>query len=231
MNQMLIVDDDNEFREMLVKTLKSQGYRAIGISDPNALASMIVVHQPQVILLDMMFGSEFGGLEACQRLSQWSALPVIMLSVIDDEAMKVHALDAGADDYITKPFGISELLARVRAVQRRIDHYGSPNPVIALGDLVIDLDAHQVRLQNKLIHLTRKEYALLKILAESGGRLVTYEKLMIAIWNTQNTADRAKVRGLVMQVRSKLGEDLGHPHYILTEAGVGCRLNLENDTP
>ncbi|MCC7452304.1 MAG: response regulator transcription factor [Anaerolineae bacterium] len=228
MSLMLIVDDDHEFRETLVKTLRSQGYRAVGISDPDGLASAVALYQPQIILLDMMFGPDISGLKVCQRLRTWCSIPVIILSVIDDEVTKVQVLDSGADDYLTKPFGVSELLARVRAVQRRLDQSGgSANPVLVIGDLSIDLDARLVKLCNQPIHLTRKEFMLLKCLAEAKGRLVTYEKVAEAIWETPGSGDRGKVRGLVMQLRNKLGEDLSNPRYILTDAGVGYRLNLE----
>jgi two-component system KDP operon response regulator KdpE len=176
----------------------------------------------------MMFGSDVSGLKICQRLRTWCSIPVIILSVIDDEVTKVQVLDSGADDYLTKPFGVNELLARVRAVQRRLEQSGGgTTPILVVGDLSIDLDARLVKLCNQPVHLTRKEYLLLKCLAEAKGRLVTYEKVTEAIWERSASGDRGKVRGLVMQLRNKLGENLSNPRYILTDAGIGYRLNLE----
>jgi two-component system, OmpR family, KDP operon response regulator KdpE len=229
MNHMLIVDDDNEFREMLVKTLKSQGYRAMGIAHPDKLAPTIAVHQPELILLDMMFDAETSGLDVCRRLRSWSSIPVIILSVLDDETTKVSVLDAGADDYLAKPFGINELLARVRAIQRRLEQQNTQStPTVTLRDLVIDFDARLVRMKGEIIHLTRKEYTLLKTLTAARGWLVTYEKLAEAIWPDDVVHEKSKVRGLVMQLRNKLGEDLSNPAYILTEPGIGYRLNYQD---
>jgi two-component system KDP operon response regulator KdpE len=228
MSQMLIVDDDKEFRESLIRMLKSQGYRAVGIDHPDGITSNMAVHQPQVVLLDMLFGSEMIGLLACQRLRTWSSVPVIIVSAIDDEATKVQALDAGADDYLTKPFGINELLARVRAVQRRQKQQnGHTGPILTIGELSIDFNDRVVKVRDTTVHLTRKEFTLLKALADAKGRLVTYEKLMEAIWKDEEVTDRGKVRGLVMQLRKKLGENLTAPTYVLTEAGIGYRLDFE----
>jgi two-component system KDP operon response regulator KdpE len=227
MTQMMIVDDDKEFRETLVKTLKSQGYRAVGIDHPDGITSNMAVYQPQVVLLDMMFDSDVSGLEACQRLRTWSSVPVIILSAIDDEETKVKALDAGADDYLAKPFGINELLARVRAVQRRQKQQnGHIGPILTIGELSIDFNDRLVKVGDSIVHLTRKEFMLLKALADARGRLVTYEKLMETIWKDEEVTDRGKVRGLVMQLRKKLGENLTDPTYVRTEAGIGYRLDF-----
>jgi two-component system KDP operon response regulator KdpE len=228
MNQMLIVDDDKEFRETLIRTLKNEGYRAVGIDHPDGITSNMAVYQPQVVLLDMMFGSEMMGLVACQRLRTWSSVPVIIVSAVNDEDIKVQALDAGADDYITKPFGINELLARVRAVQRRQKQQnGHIGPILTVGELSIDFNDRLVKVGDSVVHLTRKEFTLLKALADARGRLVTYEKLMETIWKDEEVTDRGKVRGLVMQLRKKLGENLTDPTYVRTEAGIGYRLDFD----
>jgi two-component system KDP operon response regulator KdpE len=232
MKHLLVVDDDNVFRDTLVKALKNQGYRAMGISDPDTLASTIAIHQPDVVLLDMMYDNGSDGLEICRKLRLWSSIPVVILSVLEDEMTKVAVLDAGADDYLSKPFGINELLARLRAVERRLTGRNIVNAnVVAIGDLVIDFEDWQVKLQDKQIRLTRKEFVLLRTLADAQGRLVKYERLLAEIWPEEHTVERSKVRALVMQLRHKLQEDLSQPRYILTEAGVGYRLNLDRMEP
>lgn len=231
MNHILIVDDDDTFRNTLLKALKSQGYRATGLADADSLAATIAIQRPEVILLDMMFETDMDGLEICRSLRTWCSIPVVILSVIDDENTKVAVLDAGADDYLTKPFGINELMARLRAVQRRLgQRNGVESPLMVVGDLVIDFDDRSVKLRDEPVHLTRKEFALLKCLADAQGRLVTYEKLLNALWKEEKAFERGKLRGLAMHLRNKLGEDLSNPAYILTEAGVGYRLNMEPST-
>ncbi|MBX3081580.1 MAG: response regulator transcription factor [Anaerolineae bacterium] len=231
MNNVLVVDDDNEFRETLIKALKQFGYRAMGINNPDALASTIVVQRPDVILLDMMFDADMAGLRVCEQLRAWSAIPVLILSVINDDKIKVKVLDAGADDFLVKPFSVSELTARIRAIERRLTN--TPRTanahIVCTGKLLIDFDMRIVKLDDQPLHLTRKEYALLKALAEAQGRLVTYERLLATIWTDENATEQRKVRALVMQLRNKLNEDLSNPTYILTEAGVGYRLNMEPD--
>src|SRR5258706_1432105 len=118
MKHLLIVDDDNDFRETLMKALKKHGYRTTGMSNPDALASAIAINRPDVVLLDMMFEDGVSGLDVCKQVRGWSSLPIVILSVLNDEPTKVKVLDAGADDYLAKPFGINELLARIRAVER-----------------------------------------------------------------------------------------------------------------
>ena len=231
MNSVLVVDDDNEFRETLIKALKQMGYRATGVDHPDSLASMIIVQNPDVILLDMMFDSDAAGLRACEQLRSWSTIPVVILSVLSDDQTKVKALDVGADDYLVKPFSVSELTARIRAIERRLTNAPrtTNSQVVCTGNLMIDFDKRLVKLNDQPLHLTRKEYALLKALAEAQGRLVTYERLLATIWTDENATEQRKVRALVMQLRNKLGEELSNPTYILTEAGVGYRLNMEPD--
>jgi two-component system, OmpR family, KDP operon response regulator KdpE len=227
MNHLLIVDDDGDFRETLMKTLKSRGYRATGISSPVSLGSAVAVNRPNVILLDMLFEDGSNGVDTCRQLRAWSSLPVVILSVLDDEDTKVQALDAGADDYLVKPFGVNELLARIRAVERRVSSRDwKDTPVLTLGDLTINFEKHLVTVGGKPVRLTRKENALLKTLAHAEGRLVPYDKIMDSVWPGAQEPDRGRVRALVMYLRGKLQEDLSSPKYILTEAGVGYRLNL-----
>src|SRR5260221_3706531 len=149
MTQLLVVDDEPQFRNSLLKALKSQGYRASGIPTTDLLTSTVAVERPDVILLDLCFENGDGedGLAACERLRRWSAVPVVVLSVRDDEATKVKALRVGADDYLVKPFGIQELLARIQAIQRRLmPRLSSQHPVVQVRELTINLDTRSVLL-------------------------------------------------------------------------------------
>jgi two-component system KDP operon response regulator KdpE len=230
-NNVLVVDDDTEFRETLVKAIKHLGYRAIGVDNPYSLASMLIRYDPDIILLDMMFDSDVAGLRICEQLRTWNAIPVVILSVLSDDYIKVKALDVGADDYLVKPFSVNELTARIRAIERRLAKTNriANSQIVYAGTLVIDFEERTVKLNDQLLHLTRKEYALLKTLAEAQGRLVTYDRLLAMIWPDEHATEQRKVRALVMQLRGKLNEDLGNPTYILTEAGVGYRLNMDPD--
>ena len=230
MTQLLIVDDEPQFRNTLLKALKSQGFKAMGIADADLLTSTLAVQRPDVILLDLTFDSGASGLEACEKLRTWSSVPVLIISARHDEAMKVQALNAGADDYLVKPFGIQELIARIQAVQRRLaPRKKDESQVIIMRDLTIDLPAQVVTLNNHPIDLTKKEYALLKILALAAGQLVTYETLMVSIWKDDHMDERASIRTLVKRLRQKLGDDLANPRYILTVASRGYRLNIDFD--
>jgi two-component system KDP operon response regulator KdpE len=227
MNHILVVDDDRQFRETLIKALRNQGYRATGIDDPDALVPNMKIHQPDVVLLDMMFDSDKSGLDACQQLRRQSTVPVLIISVLDDETTKVKVLDAGADDYLSKPFGVEELLARIRAIERRANAtVGTLTPIITLGDLVIDFEARLVTLRGTNIRLTRKEYMLFKLLIDARGKLVTYDKIIAELWPGETTMTYRNIRAMVAQLRHKLEEDLSNPKYILSEGNIGYRLNL-----
>lgn len=231
MNHLLVVDDDRQFRETLIKALRAQGYRATGIDDPDALSVSLKIHEPDVVLLDMMFDSDKSGLDACMQLRRYSAIPVLIVSVLNDETTKVKVLDAGADDYIAKPFGVPELLARIRAIERRA---GSPpagnlTPIVTIGDLVVDFESRLVTLKGEAIRLTRKEYALFKLLIDARGRLVTNDKIIAELWPGELTMTHRNIRALMAQLRYKLSEDLSNPKYILTEGSIGYRLNMSDE--
>ncbi len=229
MVQLLVVDDEPHFRNTLLKALKGQGYRAIGIPNADLLTSTLVIQRPDVVLLDLNFDTGMNGLEACERLRQWSSVPVVVISVSNDEATKVQALNVGADDYLVKPFGILELSARIKAIQRRLmPRYSAQNPLVQAGDLTVNLHTQSVVLCGEAIDLTRKEYKLLEILAVAQGELVTYQMLLDRIWphETHDTDKGSAIRSLVKRLRQKLHEDLSHPSYILTQSGMGFRLNM-----
>jgi two-component system KDP operon response regulator KdpE len=229
MTHLLIVDDEKHFRTMLIRALKSQGHRATGIEDAYALASAVAIHRPDMVLLDLLYESGTSGLEMCRSLRSWSPIPVIIVSVSEDEATKIAALDAGADDYIVKPFGIEELLARIHAIQRRLARSSSnETTLLKVGDLVLDLDVGAVTVRGKEAHLTRNEHKLLRALVSAEGQAVSYSALLSHIYGRRadKQGERSSIRVLVKQLRRKLGEDLSNPVYVLTEAGVGYRFNM-----
>src|SRR5258707_9148878 len=172
MTPRLVVDDDPQFRNTLLKALKSQGYRATGIEGPDLLTSTLGSQRPAVVLLDLSFESGADGLEACSRLRQWNSVPVIIISVFEDEATKVKALTAGADDYLVKPFGILELAARIEAIQRRLlVRNSAQDPIVQIRDLTVNLHTRSVILSGSAVDLTKKEYKLLEVLARAQGEL------------------------------------------------------------
>jgi len=193
---------------------------------------MIAIQRPDAILLDMTFESGVSGLEICASVRSWSAIPILILSVASDNATKVRALNTGADDYLVKPFGVQELLARVRAVQRRlVPRVEMQSPIVEVFDLVIDLHGETVHKDGQQIQLTKQEYALLKLLALAEGRLVTHGTLITTIWPQDpddSPQQRVTARNLVRRLREKLEDDPINPTYILTEANLGYRLALDD---
>jgi two-component system KDP operon response regulator KdpE len=225
MTHVLIVDDEIHFRNTLASALRAQGHRVTALEDDERLAPTIAINHPDVILLDLMFESGVSGMDICRRLRRWSAIPVIIGSVRDDEQTVVDLLDAGADDYLVKPFGIDELLARVRAVQRRIvQRSESPSPLITIDHLTIDLDKEMLFLNNQPLHMTRKELGVMRLLAQAGGGVVSYKKFLNVVWELDDADKYVYVRNVIKRIRHKLGEDLGNPHYILTDGTRGYRL-------
>ena len=226
MTHILVVDEDAHFRTTMIRALKSADYRATGLQNADSLPSALAIHKPDLVLLDLTSD----GLDACRGLRSWSEVPVIMVSVSQDEKHKVIALDAGADDYLVKPFGIDELLARIRAIQRRLERAASQNaPIRQFGDLTIDLASSLVILGNEPLHLTRNEHKLLRALVQAEGRPVPYRELLAAVYGREGQAhgERSMIRTLVKQLRRKLNEDLSNPRYVVTESGLGYRFNIQ----
>jgi two-component system KDP operon response regulator KdpE len=230
MTRILLVDDEQQFRETLVKALKQHGHRVTDIATPELLASTLAIQRPDVILLDLNFDAEVNGLEACENLRRWNTVPVVVVSADSEESTKVKALKLGADDYLVKPFGIMELLARIEAIQRRLmPRYHTPQPIVQINDLMINLHTSSVLLGGKVLDLTRKEYQLLELLALAEGELVTYNLITTTIWPGEvlDTTRSATIRSLVKRLRQKLNDDLADPAYIVTQSGMGFRLNTQ----
>jgi two-component system KDP operon response regulator KdpE len=219
---VLVIDDEPQLRRALRRSLEGHGYALREAQDGESGLREFHAFKPDVVLLDLML-PDADGVEICRRLRESSQTPIIVLSVVGDEKRKVEALDAGADDYLTKPFGADELLARIRVVLRRGSSDRGQQSVIRTGDLEIDLERRLVRVDGDEIHLTPTEYGLLKYLATNAGKILTHPMLLRAVWGPEYTADSQLLRTYINQLRAKLQDDPVSSRYIRTDPGVGYR--------
>ena len=220
--RILVVDDEPQITRVLRTSLSSQGYDIRVANDGETALEIMKDWTPDLVITDLSMPN-MDGLELCRRLRVTSQVPIIVLSVSGEERTKVQALDAGADDYVTKPFGIEELLARVRAALRRVPAENGQASVIEIGDFRIDLAAHKVTVRRREVHLTPKEFDLLVYLARHAGKVVTHRALLGAIWGGQSTEQVEYLRVFVGQLRKKLEPESSSPRYIVTEPWVGYR--------
>jgi two-component system KDP operon response regulator KdpE len=220
--RILVVDDEPQITRVLRTSLSSQGYDIRVANDGETALEIMKDWTPDLVITDLAMPN-LDGLELCRKLRPSTQIPIIVLSVRGEERTKVQALDAGADDYVTKPFGIEELLARVRASLRRTPAAEEEVPLIDVGDFHIDLAAHRVTVRRREIHLTPKEFDLLVYLARHAGKVVTHRALLGAIWGGQSTEQVEYLRVFVGQLRKKLEAEASSPRYILTEPWVGYR--------
>lgn len=219
---ILVVDDESQITRVLRTSLSAQGYD-IRIANSGEMALEIMKDwQPNLIITDLSMPS-VDGIELCRRVRAISQIPIIVLSVRDKEQQKVEALDAGADDYVTKPFGMSELLARVRANLRRVPAESESERAIEIGDFSIDTAARKVMVRRNEVHLTPKEFELLVFMARRPGRVIHHRTLLGAIWGGHSTEQVEYLRVFVGQLRKKLEPDSTSPRYIVTEPWVGYR--------
>ena len=220
---ILIIDDEPQIRKFLRISLGSQGYRVSESGDGQDGLASAALNKPDLVVLDLGL-PDMDGQTVLRELREWSQVPVIVLSVRSSETEKVMALDGGANDYVTKPFGIQEFLARVRALLRQ-NPGASSGPAQAMsGPLCIDFAYRRVSLDGQEVSLTRKEYAVLAELAQHTGRVVTQQQLLKDIWGPSHSGDTHYLRVVVGHLRRKLGDDPSAPRFIITEAGVGYRL-------
>lgn len=228
--KLLVVDDEPQIRKQLKIGLEGHGYEVVTASH-GVEAMTLTAQQPlDVIVLDISLGTPPDGLEVCRRIREWSKVPIIMLSVHDEEKTKVAALMAGADDYLTKPFGLEELHARIIAILRRVvmEPAANTRAEVRAGDLYIDLVNRQVLVQDEEIHLTPKEYELLRLLATHPGRVMTHRAILSTVWGPEYADMDHYVRVFVNQLRKKLRENPARNiRYILNEPGVGYRFVVE----
>lgn len=219
---VLIIDDEVQIRRLLRLALESQSYRLFEAANGQSGLSEAVFHKPDVILLDLGL-PDMDGFEVLRRLREWSTVPVVILSVRDSADDKIAALDAGADDYVQKPFDTRELLARVRAVQRR-SQTGDESPSLVVGDLIVDLAAHTVSVPDQEVKLTPIEFALIKVLAQHAGKVVTQKHLLREVWGPQAEEQSQYLRVHMTHVRRKLADAGLKKTAVKTEPGIGYRL-------
>ena len=221
--KILIVDDEAQITRVLRRSLTTHRYDVRTASDGQAALELFYDWNPDLVITDLSM-PEMNGLELCQEIRKTSQAPIIVLSVKGEEHSKVEALDAGADDYITKPFGIDELLARVRATLRRLPtNTQQTQGMHAEGDFAIDLAAHRILVRQQEVHLTPKEFDLLVYLFLNRGKVLTHRTLLAAIWGGNYTEQTEYLRVFIGQLRKKIEADPAHPQYILTEPWIGYR--------
>jgi len=224
---VLVVDDEPQILRVIRASLPLRGYEVITASSGEEALDQIGKQVPDLIILDLVM-PEISGLDVCRRVREFSTVPIIVLSAKGAESDKVAALDLGADDYVTKPFGMDELLARVRAVLRRLALSESENRVLTVGDVSVDVDERRVVVAEKEVKLTPKEFDVLKYLVSNAGKVVTHRALLQAVWGWQSTDQTEYLRVFINQLRRKIEPNLDHPRYILTEPWVGYRFNPQD---
>jgi two-component system KDP operon response regulator KdpE len=222
--RVLVVDDEPQIVRGLRVILSNAGYRVEEATTKHEALDAVSVRPPDAIVLDLVL-PDGDGIEVCTEIRKWSQVPIVVLSAVGDERQKVRALDAGADDYVTKPFGSEELLARMRAVLRRRGEDG--DSAVRVGQLEIDLADRTVKRDGEDIHLTPIEFDLLSKLAEHPGRLVTHRQLLQQVWGPGYEDETHYLRVHFAHVRSKLERDPSNPTYVITEPGIGYRLQGE----
>jgi len=217
---VLVVDDEPQILRVMRASLPIRGYEVLTASSGKEALDQLSKQVPDLVILDLAM-PEMSGLEVCRRVREFSAVPIIILSAKGSESDKVAALDLGADDYVTKPFGMDELLARARAVLRRLS--STNDRVLTVGDVTIDIDEHRVVVGGKEIRLTPKEFDVLKYLVNNAGKVVTHRALLQTVWGWESTDQTEYLRVFINQLRRKIEIDASHPRYLITEPWVGYR--------
>jgi two-component system KDP operon response regulator KdpE len=219
--RVLVVDDEPQFLRALVTNLRGAGYEVdTAVTAAEALTAA-GLHPPDAFILDLLL-PDGTGVEVCRELRTWTDAPIVLVSAVGEEEEKIAALDAGADDYVTKPFAIGELLARLRAALRRAGPPGEP--VLSVGPITVDLEKHAVTVGGKAVHLTPHEFRLLRVLAQNEGKLMTHRAILREVWGPAYGDESNYLHVYVSQLRRKLEPDPGRPRYLLTEPGAGYRL-------
>jgi two-component system KDP operon response regulator KdpE len=221
---VLFIDDEIQMRRLIRACLERNGYDVVEAATGEEGINAAIDSQPSLIILDLGL-PDMDGMAVLRRLREWSKVPIIVLSVRDREIDKVSALDSGANDYISKPFGTNELLARLRVIQRY--HQPAATPAIfTSGDLQVDLAARMVKVRGQQVKLPRTEYALLRYFVQNAGRVLTHSQLLREIWDLDDVEKTARLRVYVTYLRDKLEENPAKPQLIITVPGVGYRLNV-----
>jgi two-component system KDP operon response regulator KdpE len=220
---ILVIEDEAHIRSFLRISLEAHGYSVLEARTGEDGLSLAGQNQPQLVIVDLGL-PDMDGQEVIERLREWSEIPILVLSVRGDEKEKVRALDSGANDYVTKPAAISELMARVRVLLRKREPDEAESAIYERNGLRIDLSRREVHKDGVAVHVTRKEYQILRLLVRSAGRVLTHQYLLREVWGPGFTSETHYLRVLVSGLRQKLGDDPADPHYIVTEQGVGYRL-------
>jgi two-component system KDP operon response regulator KdpE len=220
--RILLIEDDRGIRKFLRVALEAQGFTLEEEASGKGGIAKAATAQPDLVVLDLGL-PDMDGKAVIARIRDWSQVPILILSVRQAEEEKVAALDAGANDYVVKPFGIAEMLARVRALLRSAPGGAAPETEILRRDLRIDLARHEVALAGEPVKLTRKEFDLLALLARNAGRIVTHRQLLADVWGPAHEHDLQYLRVFIGRLRAKLGDDPASPRFILNEPGVGYR--------
>ena len=221
-SMILIIEDEQPIRRFLSAAFADENYRFNEATTGAEGLRLAMQQPPDLIVLDLGL-PDLDGQTVIRRIREWSRVPIIVLSARDQEAQKIEALDNGADDFVTKPFGIGELLARVRTALRHVAHETSETTVIEFGETSVDLGARVVRRSGKEVHLTPLEYKLLLTLIKHDGKVLTHRFLLREVWGPSDTTESHYVRVFVANLRKKLEHDPARPEYFLTEPGVGYR--------
>ncbi|MDM1755097.1 response regulator [Acinetobacter cumulans] len=222
MTNVLIIDDENQIRKFLDIALRAQGYKTLLAENGQKGLELLALQGADLVILDLGL-PDLDGYEVLSELRTWSHVPVIVLSVRANEEEKVKLLDAGANDYVTKPFSVQELMARIRVLLRQHQHSTVYTTIFDDGVLKIDFSKRQVFLNQQLLSLTRKEYQLLNLLAKNKGQLITQPQILKELWGPTHQEDTHYLRILVAKLRVKLNDNAVQPKYIITEPGVGLR--------
>ncbi|GHH33876.1 response regulator [Lentzea cavernae] len=225
MTSVLVVDDEPQIVRALRINLSARGYDVMTAYDGKSALGVAVEGKPDVVVLDLGL-PDIDGVDVIAGLRGWSTIPIIVLSARTDSSAKVEALDAGADDYVTKPFGMDELLARLRAAVRRDLARETGDPVVTTSSFVVDLAVKKVRRDGREVHLTPTEWGLVEILARNPGRLVSQKQLLQEVWGPMHVNESQYLRVYFAQLRRKLEDDPARPKHLITEPGMGYRFEL-----
>lgn len=228
--RILVVDDEPQIRRSLQVNLEQSGYAVETVETGEGALRSFLNRRPDVVILDLIMPG-MGGVEVVRRIRESSTVPIIVLSAMGEEARKVEALELGADDYMTKPFGMDELLARIRSLLRRAAGAHSAQPVFIAGDLCVNFDRREVTLNQKPVKLTPTEYDLLRYMIEHAGKVLTHRMLLQEVWGQAYLDQAQYLRVFIGQLRKKLEKDPTRPRFILTDSGVGYRFSIEGDAP
>lgn len=222
-SKILVVDDEPQILRVLRRSLEANGFEVATAPDAATALDIVNASRIQLLITDLRM-PEMDGVELCRRVRTTSQMPIIVLSVKGEEAAKVEALDAGADDYVTKPFGMEELLARIRALSRRSTTPTTARP-LSVGDFKIEPELRRITVRGQELHLTPKEYELLLFFISNHGKVLTHRAILTAVWGGNSSEQSEYLRVFVGQLRKKIERDARHPRHLLTEPWIGYRFN------